>query len=294
MEPNGQILQLNDGRKLGYIQYGKKDGIPIFLFHGTPGSRIWFLDDDEVSNSLGIRLISIDRPGYGLSDLKPNRTVLDWTDDVEELANHLQIENFSVIGVSGGGAYAAACGYKIPQRINSITMVSSVTPFKDGKPPKAMVKENRIAFWLSKNAPWILKLSYKSMVKIMDKSPDKFKKDLKNGNKHLTDWDRQFLQTDEHLEATFRHLREAYRNQVDEGATEPYLLSKYWGFDLKDIKVPVYLFHGEEDRMAPVEEIKKVSRIIPECQLHLIPDAGHFLTDDSKIWGRILREVIIN
>ena len=289
METIDQTVQLRDGRKLAYIEYGKSDGFPVLLFHGTPGSRKWLLEDDEASQSLGLRLIAIDRPGYGLSDPKPNRTVLDWCDDVEELADHLQIDKFSIIGVSGGGAYAAACAYKIPHRLRTTAMVSSVAPFVNGKPPKSMMRANRMAFWLSNHAQWLLRLSNKAMVKMMDKSPEKIKRYLKEGNRHLHEKDRQLLQDDEQVEATFIHLREAYRNSVDEGVTEPALLSKDWGFDLKDIQSTVLIFHGEQDSMAPIEEIIKVSRIIPGSQLILVPNAAHFLTDDSDTWERILK-----
>ncbi|MEM1503821.1 hypothetical protein RG959_10435 [Domibacillus sp. 8LH] len=64
------MMTLADGRKLGFWEYGDKQGVPVFLFHGTPGSRIWFLKDDDIANTLGIRFIATDRPGYGLSDQK--------------------------------------------------------------------------------------------------------------------------------------------------------------------------------------------------------------------------------
>ncbi|MFJ8528285.1 alpha/beta fold hydrolase [Bacillus sp. NPDC094106] len=77
-----------------YLEYGKTNGLPVMLFHGTPGSRIWSLTDDIVAKRLGIRLISIDRPGYGLSDPKQNRTVLDWAEDVNDLADQLKLQTF--------------------------------------------------------------------------------------------------------------------------------------------------------------------------------------------------------
>lgn len=284
----GNQLRLKDGRALGYIEYGRKEGFPIFLFHGTPGSRLCFLDDDETSLAKGIRLISVDRPGYGISDSKPNRTILEWVDDVEELADYLGIAKFSVMGLSGGGAYAAACGYKIPDRLYSVGMISSVMPFHNGKPPKSMMKENRIAFMLAKYAPWLVKMASKSQIKYMDKHPEKFKQQMKKGNKHLSEWDRQFLQTDEQLEATIMHLREAYRNQVDEGVNEPVLLSKPWGFELRDIQAPVIIFHGKEDRMAPYDEMLKASKQIPKCRVYEIEHAGHFLSEDEEIYESIL------
>ncbi|MGE6632144.1 alpha/beta fold hydrolase [Bacillus sp. NPDC077027] len=282
------VIQLKDGRKIGIIEYGDKNGFPVFFFHGTPGSRIMFLDDDPTSIELGVRLISLDRPGFGLSDAKPNRTVLDWAEDVNEVADVLGIPSFSVLGVSGGGAFAAACAYQLSHRVLSAALVSSATPFPDGKPTKNMLKENKMAFFLSKRMPWLLKASYRAQKKLIEKKPEKFMKLTKDGNKHLHEWDRQFLQTDEQLQLIMQHLYEACRQSVDECINEPDLLTKPWQFELKDIQVPVDVWHGEEDTMAPFEEMKKLAPTIPDVRTHYISKAAHFLTDVDQIWRDIL------
>lgn len=286
-----QIFQLKDGRKLGFIEYGKKDGIPVMIFHGTPGSKIWFTENDEVANRLGLRLISTDRPGFGTSDSMKNRTLLDWPNDVGELADGLGIEKFSVLGVSGGGAFAAACAYKIPHSLVHVSMISSVTPFKNGKPPKTMLKENRIAFSLCKYTPWLLKYMYKSQKKMMEQKPEKYIDAMKKGNNHLSEWDRQYVQTDDQIKEMMAHLMGAFRLRVDGAVEEPVLLSRPWGFELRDIKIPVHIWHGESDRMAPFEEIKKVSREISLSTTHFVPNAGHFLIDDQTIWTNILEQI---
>ncbi|KLV14571.1 alpha/beta fold hydrolase [Bacillus altitudinis] len=281
-------IHLQDGRHIGLSQYGDLEGFPVFFFHGTPGSRVMFLDDDPISKELGIRLISLDRPGFGLSDPQPDRTILDWAKDVQEVADHLDISHFSVIGVSGGGAFAAGCAYQLPDRILSVALVSSTTPFQDGKPPKNMLKENKIAFFLSKRMPWLLKASYRAQKKLIEKKPEKFKKLTKKGNKHLHPSDRQFLQTDEQLELMMMHLYEATRQSVDECIYEPDLLSRSWAFDMKDIQIPVDVWHGKEDQMAPFAEIESIAPNIPNAKTHYIEQAGHFLTDIDDVWRDIL------
>ncbi len=57
-------------------------------------------------------MITLDRPGYGGSDPKPYRTILDWVEDVNETAQLFKLKEHSVLDVSGGGAYAAVCAYK--------------------------------------------------------------------------------------------------------------------------------------------------------------------------------------
>ena len=87
-------ISLRDGRLLGYAQYGDLSGKPVFHFHGSGGSRLEHPVDNSILTDLGIRFISTDRPGHGLSDMHPNRKLLDWPDDIIQLADHLGIDTF--------------------------------------------------------------------------------------------------------------------------------------------------------------------------------------------------------
>ena len=120
-------IRLGDGRRMGFAQYGDPAGRPLFFFQGTPSSRLLH-PDQTITRSLGVRHIQLDRPGFGLSDFQPGRTLLDWPDDVAKVADRLGIERFAVVGVSGGGPYVAACAYRIPQRLTAAAMVGSVAP----------------------------------------------------------------------------------------------------------------------------------------------------------------------
>lgn len=96
-----QIIELTDGRRLGYAEYGDSHGTPIFYFHGNFGSRLEAAFGKENSaHDMGVRFISPDRPGMGLSDYQKNRSILDWPNDVLELASLLEIDKFAVIGGS--------------------------------------------------------------------------------------------------------------------------------------------------------------------------------------------------
>ena len=97
------IMTLSDGRKLGFSVYGDKKGIPLFLFHELPVLDIWFLEDDNIAQRLGIYLIATDRPGYGLSDKKGNRKILENTHQIcKESSHYLQLDNFSILGCFRG------------------------------------------------------------------------------------------------------------------------------------------------------------------------------------------------
>lgn len=112
------LLTLPDNRRLAYAEYGNPNGHPTLYFHGGGASRLEpLLLGDDVFTRLGLRLIAPDRPGIGQSDFQPNRGFSDWVKDIEALANGLELDKFSVWGVSAGGGYAAVCAAKIPERL---------------------------------------------------------------------------------------------------------------------------------------------------------------------------------
>lgn len=152
-----KTITLRDRRSLGYAEYGDPKGKPVFHFHGHPGSRLQTKLIAEVAVKLGIRIIGIDRPGMGLSDFKPGRQILDWPDDVVQLADALEIDHFAVEGASGGGPYAAACAYKIPDRLTACGIVAGVGPI-DLLGTKGMMTVNRVQFFIAPRFPWLLRL----------------------------------------------------------------------------------------------------------------------------------------
>src|SRR5438034_5687946 len=123
-------IRLRDGRRLQAFELGKSDGPPIFHCHGNGSSRLEVLTVQAVAEQLGVRLMSLDRPGIGGSDPKPGYRLLDWPDDVVEVADQLGIEQFAVEGLSGGAPFALACAYKIPHRLTGCSLISPATgPF---------------------------------------------------------------------------------------------------------------------------------------------------------------------
>jgi len=150
-------VTLPDGRRLAYTEWGLPDGKPLLYFHGTPGSRLWCPDEDATA-AAGVRLIAPDRPGFGRSDPQEGRTLADWPKDVEALADALHISSFAVVGVSGGGAYAAACAALIPRRLSGVAVVScrALTEYNWAERPGAIEEwspEERAQFELAQDDP---------------------------------------------------------------------------------------------------------------------------------------------
>ena len=124
-----RVVRLRDGRSMGYAQYGTRDGFPVVTAHGGLACRLDVAAAaDPVATECGIRLISPDRPGVGLSDPKPGRTVLDWAHDVAELLDQVDVDRFAVMGWSMGGQYAAAVGHALRHRVTRVARVRCRSP----------------------------------------------------------------------------------------------------------------------------------------------------------------------
>src|SRR5258708_34742023 len=152
VEASNHTLQLHDGRTLGYAEYGHVEGNPLFYFHGHPGARVEAGLLAKSAAQAGLRLIGVDRPGMGLSSFQAGRHLLDSPEDVAALAQHLAIDRFAVVGVSGGGPYALACAYKIPDRLTACGIVAGMGPPEYGT--VGMMTRNRLLFFLARRLPW--------------------------------------------------------------------------------------------------------------------------------------------
>jgi len=113
-----EVFTLGDGRRLTYQHIGDLQGQPVFFFHGSPGSRLESLSAQAAAIQHHWHIIAPDRPGMGQSDFKPGYTLLDYTNDIQELADGLGLDTFGIMGHSGGGVTVLSCAYTLPERLN--------------------------------------------------------------------------------------------------------------------------------------------------------------------------------
>jgi pimeloyl-ACP methyl ester carboxylesterase len=237
-------VQLRDGRRLTYRALGRIDGFPVLYMHGAIGSPRWHSAElDAVVASLGIRYLAVNRPGFGGSDPSPDRTVADYAADVEDLADALGMERFSVIGVSAGAPFALACAWALPGRVVAVAAASPLAP------SSAIRYRVPVAGF---RVPLVGPLVY---------------------------------------EAALRTLRArsatAPRNMVEDYKA----CFRPWGFEPRDVRVPVVLWHGRRDRLVPVRHALSLAASLPACATHLEPRAGHFFFGKrvAEIVGSVLR-----
>ena len=268
------ILKLLDGRQLGYAEYGDPKGKTIFEFHGNPSSRLGGILFDEAARRLGVRVIGIDRPGMGISDYKPSRKLLDWPDDVIELANALGIDRFPIVGGSGGVPSTLACAYKIPERLTAVGVLFGPRPLGAPGATARWSRSRRIQVFLGRNGPiWIVGLAMKAVARVMRRNPDRA---LSKMFKELPEPDKKAFNQPGVKQQYLDTIQEAFRSGTRGVALDYALNMKPWGFRLEDIQIEVYLWHGEDDTVVPPAMGRYLAQAIPNCQAKFIPDEGHF------------------
>jgi pimeloyl-ACP methyl ester carboxylesterase len=280
---DSHTLRLRDGRSLGYAEHGDLSGRPVFLFHGTPGSRMLRHPDETIAHSLHARIITVDRPGFGFSDFKPHRALLDWPEDVLDLADALHIDHFAMAGFSGGGPHVAACAYKIPDRITAVALISSLSPF-DSPGSYDMVWPVGFLFRMAKPAPWLLRATAWPSVRMAKRNFDTY---LNSVAARLPQSDSEVLHRPEVRTIFHESLAEMFRSGTLGSAWEIGMLARPWGFRPQDIRCRVCLWHGEDDTF---HKGYGLAETIPNCETHILPNQGHLLFFNH--WKEILTQLL--
>lgn len=265
-----RTMELSDGRRLGYAEFGDHAGAPVMYFHGWPGARVEGLLGDDAARASGVRLVSIDRPGMGLSTFQSNRELLDWPDDVIEIAGSLGLTRFAVLGISGGGPYAAACAWKLPDRLTSAGIVSSLAPFDIPGAVASMGRRNRLAFELVQRLSVLRRILMARVAWSVSRRPERA---LESGVTAAADV--KYLDRSNVRSVLEQSLREAFRGGSRGPAWEMGLYTRPWGFPLEEIRVPVHLWHGEEDVNAPISMGRYLATSIPGCRATFYPGEAH-------------------
>jgi pimeloyl-ACP methyl ester carboxylesterase len=266
-------LYLRDGRRLGFLGCGDTAGRPVFYCHGFPGSRLEVLLADRIAAQKGIRLIGVDRPGYGLSDDRPGRSLRDWADDVAELADRLGIERFSILGVSGGGPYAVACACRLRDRLLAVGIACGLAPITARGILRGMTGFNRFGLRLAAAAHPLVKPLFFPVAALLKHRPQRVLSSIAH---RAGQPDRWVLNRPEVREIMCLSYREAMLGGLSGAVRDVVLYSRSWGLHLTEITVPVNLWHGEKDRIVSPAMGRWLAVNIPGCKARFYPEEGHF------------------
>ena len=268
------LIPLAVGRTLD-VFVSREDGAPLVIdLPGTPEGHRLSGVLEEAAAATGLRIASLARPGYAGSTRLPGRTVADVVPDVLAVADSLGYERFAVMGSSGGGPHALACGALAGDRCVAVAVVSGVGPWAaTGLDFLAGMGEgNEIEFGAALEGEEPLReLLVLWREEILAAGEQGTFASLQNV---LSPPDQNVMTGD-----FARHMHESFslalENGVDGWGDDDLAFTRPWGFDLARLAVPVFLWQGEQDLMVPPAHGRWLADAIPGCRARLLPDDGH-------------------
>jgi pimeloyl-ACP methyl ester carboxylesterase len=286
-----RALQLADGRRLAYDDVGYAAGVPVVYLHGTPDCRLSRPPDDSIAAAVGVRLIAVDRPGYGESDFDPSGTLLRCADDISRLVEALGIDEYGVFGWSGGSPFALAVAARDPRRVVAVGIACALAPIE------------------ALHEPGIAEGADEQMRMFIDLARTMAPHEMAHVAAQLFAPD---MQTEVDARAwilggvndTARAEIESVPGMLDRLATavihalqqghkaiehDFVLLTSPFGFSLSDVVAPVRLWYGDDDGTAPVSMGRYFAQHLPNAHLIELRNAGHFLP--LPHWADILQEL---
>ena len=279
-----------DGRTLDVYVGGPEDAVPLLFHNGTPSSGQLYAPFVEAASKLGLRMVSFSRAGYGSSTRHPGRSVADVVPDLAAVLDHLGADRFYTLGWSGGGPHALACAALLPARLIGAATVGSLAPYDaEGLDWMAgMGQENIGAFGAALAGEGALRMFLEEVhPRFATVTSDEVAARLGN---LVSDVDRSAIggESAAWLADVFR---ESVRNGIWGWYDDELAFVRPWGFDLRDINVPVAIWQGSQDRMTPFAHGEWLASRIPGAQAHLLADHGHLsLGVDS--FGLILDDLL--
>ncbi len=273
-----RTVVLPDGRRLGYAEWGDAQGWPVLFFHGTPSSRLGLEWAEDAAAAHGARVLSLDRPGHGLSDLAPGRTLLDWSCDVEAFADAIGLDTFAVAGWSGGGPYVLACAAAIPERLTGAAVLSGCGPLDTRAARRSSSDLDRTMLALSARSPRAARLVLMPVVAVARRNPQLAVKGIEQD---LSPRDLDvFRRLHPDPASAIEFFLEAFRSGTS-GVIDDYrVLASPWCLAPEDIEMPVHFWHGDADRMVALSEARAVAERMPNARFTVVPGEGHMLMMD--------------
>lgn len=268
----GRLL-LSDGRILTFMEFGPPDGLPVFGFHGTPGSRFMFRLSEPAAHRLGLRIIAPERPGFGRSTFQRRRKLTHWASDMRELADALGIGRFAVAGISGGGPYAAACAALLPDRVLAAALVSPIGPMCPPEGAPRIGAGHYSTFRLFPGAPVAIHGVF-SVGRLAFLHAPLAIYGFIMSRSAASDW--KILSRREVRLNLLEGVAEGVRPGIRGAVQEMRIFSRPWNIPFEAIRAPCFLWQGMADRNVPVAAALRLGDLIPGCTVTQVDGAGHY------------------
>jgi pimeloyl-ACP methyl ester carboxylesterase len=267
-------VMLRDGRTVRYHAYGAADGRPILGLHGTPGSYLKFAAADDLARARGLRIISIDRWGYGGTSVHPAPTFAAFASDCAEVFSQLEIARAGVFGISGGGPFACAVASVLRARIVCAALVSPVGPIVEaGLGWRALEPIHAFAFRVLPKMRWGVRALFAPFRAIALVNPSTA---AILAARRAAPTDRLAIRDPAFRRSLGATFAAGLRPGTHGPAIDLELFGRTWDAYPQDVRCPTRIWIGRDDRNVPVVAATRLGRMIPGCETTLVAGAGHY------------------
>lgn len=268
-------VAVGGGRYLGIAEFGPATSEQsIVWFHGTPGARRQIPEAARrIADERGVRIIGIDRPGVGLSSGHRYRRLLDFTADLDIALEKLEVDRFSTVGLSGGAPYALAAAYALPTRVPTVGILGGVVPSGGDEGTGGGLVS--LATRFKPLLPLLVEPMGAMLTTIVRVAKPVGSQALDLYARFAPEGDRRVLAVPENKEMFIDDLQNSGRHGMRAVAYDAILFTRYWGFHVCDLRVPVTWWQGGADNIVPLAHAEHIVKLIPGAELRVRPDDGH-------------------
>jgi pimeloyl-ACP methyl ester carboxylesterase len=278
-------LKLTDGRRIEYLEFGDPAGAPALYLHGTPSSACEARWLHRAACKEGVRLASVDRPGYKNSDPSPEPSHVTVAQDVVAVARELGFESFATVGFSGGAGYALAAAHVAPEAVTVVHLGGGMTSMNLAT---GLPWQRRLGFRFVALSPATATVLFrrmgrrlgKQLQQYLDESPEKAAKELFSG----AALGAQAAAAEEYVRTTgSEELRIEITDYMAGAASARAVINDILAIvrpaalELGGLTTPVEIWHGLADPAVPVSFAEGLASRLPNARTHLFGGEGHFV-----------------
>ena len=267
------MVAVRGGRKLGFAEFGTPGGRAIVWLHGTPGARTQIPQTARLAAAAeGLRIVGIDRPGTGYSTEHLYDSILDFTEDLRIVLDALDLDRVAVVGLSGGGPYALASGYAMPDRVAVVGVLGGVAPTHgdDAAPGGLVGLADRFAPLLG-----VVRAPLGAMFTVLVQALRPVGLQALKVYARFSPPGDQVVFADPDIQQMFLDDITGRRQPLRAPANDIVLFTRPWGFSVRDITVPVKWWHGDSDNIVPLSHGELMVDLIPDAELFVRPGESH-------------------
>ncbi|MFC7071406.1 alpha/beta fold hydrolase [Halobaculum lipolyticum] len=269
VDPNRVGSAPVDGRaSVAYAEYGDPDGAPAVFLHGTPGSRRLAALYDGEARASGVRLLSIDRPGYGRSPPWPGRSLSAAGEFVAAVLDEAGVDRAGLIAFSGGGPQALAAAATVGDRVDEVDVIGGAVPVELAEGVATPVRALR---WLATRAPRLCGGLLRGQSWVAARAPPSvvLSQYSDDGASGCTPRERTVVAED---------FVEAFDGGAHGAVTELAATASQWDVSVDAVERPVRLWHGTADTNVPIAGAERLGERIRNGTVERVAGADHLGT----------------